>query len=323
MAAKVGVTETTLEPTCFEHPTNLKIKFWDLPGIGTPNYPDLETYCKKVPLEKYHAFLIFTKGRFSEHDKQLAQKIRLMNKSFFFIRTKIDEDVRAEKRKRSFNEAATLKKIHSYCLENLHGLLAKEEDIFLISNHYPTKWDFARLSQAILDALPKYQRESLTLSLSILTSLSTDILKKKVEILQGRMWKVASVSATIAVCPIPGLSIAVDLMLIKREIDFYRSQLGLPKEGSERFAQLSDGTQKEVQAIWATMASASHIGGLMAAYATEEAAEEVTRLIPFVGWLAASAMSWAGTYYFLKQSLKNMERVALLVLKEAVDNFDV
>lgn len=178
MAAKVGVTETTLEPTCFEHPTNLKIKFWDLPGIGTPNYPDLETYCKKVPLEKYHAFLIFTKGRFSEYDKQLAQKIRLMNKSFFFIRTKIDEDVRAEKRKRSFNENAMLKKIHSYCLENLHGLLEKENNIFLISNHYPARWDFPRLSQAILDALPMYQQESLILSLSILTSLSTDILKK-------------------------------------------------------------------------------------------------------------------------------------------------
>lgn len=96
-AAKVGVTETTLEPTCFEHPTNPKIKFWDLPGIGTPHYPDLETYCKKVPLEKYHAFLIFTKDRFTENDKQLARKIGSMNKSFFFIRTKIDENARAER----------------------------------------------------------------------------------------------------------------------------------------------------------------------------------------------------------------------------------
>ena len=319
-AAKVGVTETTLEPTCFEHPTNPKIKFWDLPGIGTPNYPNLETYCKKVPLANYHAFLIFTKDRFSEYDKQLAEKIRLMKKSFFFIRSKIDEAIRAEERKRSFNEAATLRKIRSYCLENLHGLLEKE-DVFLISNHHPIKWDFARLSQAILDALPMYQQVSLTLSLSILTSLSTDILKKKVEILQGRMWKVASASAAIAVFPIPGLSIVADLALIHKEINFYRSQLGLPKEGSKRFANLSDGTQKEVKAIWAMMASASHIGGLMAVNATEQAAEEITRTIPIVGWFAASAMSWAGTYYFLNKTLKEMEKVALLVLKEAVDNF--
>lgn len=324
MAATVGVTEQTAEPTGYDHPTNPKIKFWDLPGIGTPKYPDLETYCRKVPLAKYHAFLIFTKDRFTDNDKQLAQKIgEEEKKSFFFTRTKIDENVRAEKRKRSFSEDAMLKDIRSNNLENLDGLLRKGEDIFLISNHHPAKWDFARLSQAILDALPMYQRESLTVSLGIITSLSTDILKRKVEILKGRMWKVASVSGAVAVVPAPGLSIAADFALIQREISFYRSQLGLPEEGSERFAMLSDNTEKEVKAIWATMTSVSHIGGLMAAYATEQAAEEVTRFIPFVGWLAAGALSFAGTYYFLKQRLKEMEKVALLVLKEAVDNFAI
>ena len=33
-AAETGVTETTLVPTIYPHPTNEKIKFWDLPGIG-------------------------------------------------------------------------------------------------------------------------------------------------------------------------------------------------------------------------------------------------------------------------------------------------
>ena len=33
-AAETGVTETTREPTIYPHPTNEKIKFWDLPGIG-------------------------------------------------------------------------------------------------------------------------------------------------------------------------------------------------------------------------------------------------------------------------------------------------
>ncbi|XP_015770548.1 PREDICTED: interferon-inducible GTPase 1-like, partial [Acropora digitifera] len=46
-AAEVGVAETTLEPTPYGHPTSPNIVFWDLPGIGTPNYPDLETYVQK------------------------------------------------------------------------------------------------------------------------------------------------------------------------------------------------------------------------------------------------------------------------------------
>lgn len=76
-----------------------------------------------------------------------------MNRSFFFIHTKIDENVQAEKEKKPFSEDAVLQKIGIYCLVNLDGLLGKE-DIFLISNHYPTKWDFARLSQAIQETLP-------------------------------------------------------------------------------------------------------------------------------------------------------------------------
>jgi hypothetical protein len=33
-AAKTGVKETTRDIAMYSHPTNPKIKFWDLPGIG-------------------------------------------------------------------------------------------------------------------------------------------------------------------------------------------------------------------------------------------------------------------------------------------------
>ena len=122
-AAPVDVTECTREPTPYDHPTSSNIKFWDLPGIGTPNYPDMETYVQKVQLERYHTFLIFTATRFTTNDLLLAEKIRSMKKSFFFIRTKIDENVRGESRKRAFNEEAMLMKIRRDCAENLGDLL--------------------------------------------------------------------------------------------------------------------------------------------------------------------------------------------------------
>ena len=315
-AAKVGVTEGTKELTAYDHPTNPKIKFWDLPGIGTPNYPE-ETYCEQVQLERYHAFLIFTATRFTENDLKLAEKIRSIDKKFFFIRTKIDENVRAEKRKRSFNEGAMLDEIRCYCSENLGELLTNEQDIFLISNHYPAKWDFDRLTKAILDALPTYQRESLTLSLGVLTSLSTEILKRKVEVLKGRIWMVASASGAAAMVPIPGLSVAVDIGLIMKEITFYRSQLGLPEEGSAEFAKLNVTTQDKVRKMCLT--TAAQISGLLAAYASEAAVEEYTRFIPLVGFAIAGGMSFATTYYCLKQCLEKVEESALLVLKEAAE----
>ena len=214
--------------------------------MGTPNFP-VDTYCDQVQIDKYHAFLIFTDTRFRENDLNLAEKISSIDKKFFFIRTKIDENVRAEKRSKppgSFNEEAMLEEIRADCSKNLGHLQSNTEDIFLISNHHPAKWEFDRLRKAILDVLPRYQRESLTLSLGVLKSLSTEMLKRKVEVLKGRIWMVASASAAAAMVPIPGLSVAVDIGLMIKEITFYRTQLGLPEEGSAEFANLQVNPRK-------------------------------------------------------------------------------
>ncbi|XP_068701925.1 interferon-inducible GTPase 5-like [Montipora foliosa] len=317
-AAEVKVTECTKVPTAYDHPTNPKIKFWDLPGIGTPNYPDLETYVQKVELEKYHAFLIFTATRFTENDRKLAVKIRAMQKKFFFIRTKIDENVRAESRKRSFDENAMLATIRRDCLENLGDLLSQEEDLFLISNHEPNKWDFVRLTAAILDALTRYQRESMTLSLGkAITRSSTEVFQRKVDVLKGRILIVSAASATAALVPIPGLSFAVDAALILKELSLYRSQLGLPEIGSAEFTRLHLATREKVVKVGLT--TTAQLSGFLAPYAAEAAVEEVTRYLPFIGLAVASGMSFGATYYALCRLLGAVEQAALCVLREAAE----
>ena len=312
-AAKVGVKETTRELIAYDHPTNPKIKFWDLPGIGTPNYPNMATYCEKVELEKFNAFLILTAVRFTEHDLELAKKIKSINKNFFLIRTKIDENVRAGSRMRSFDEKAMLQEIRSDCSENLGDLLSDERDIFLISNHDRDKWDFARLLQAILDALPTYQRESMVLSLG--NSVTTDIFQKKVEVLRGRIKFVASFSAVAAFFPIPGLSIAVDIPLILNEFALYRSQLDLPEKGTADFEKLQVTTQEAVGKL--SITTAAQLVAYLTVFATESAAEEAVSYIPILGSVIASTMSFTTTYTALQKCLKAVEETALLVLKEA------
>ena len=319
-AAKVGVTECSKEPTPYDHPDNPKIKFWDLPGMGTPNFP-VDTYCDQVQIDKYHAFLIFTDTRFRENDLKLAEKISSIDKKFFFIRTKIDENVRAEKRSKppgSFNEEAMLEEIRADCSKNLGHLKSNTEDIFLISNHHPAKWEFDRLRKAILDVLPRYQRESLTLSLGVLESLSTEMLKRKVEVLKGRIWMVASASAAAAMVPIPGLSVAVDIALMIKEITFYRTQLGLPEEGSAEFANLQVNTQEKVRRMCLT--TAAQVTGFLTAYAAEASVEEFARFVPLLGLAIAGGMSFATTYYALKHCLEKVEEAALSVLVEAARN---
>jgi hypothetical protein len=136
-------------------------------------------------LKKYDTFLILTAKRFNENDRLLAEKVKSLNKSFFFIRTHIDVDYESERSKKAFKEETMLNDIRKDCLKNLEGLRGGDEDVFLISNHHLAKWDFARLTKAILDGLQFRQVECLTLSLHLFTSFSKDILKKKIEILRG------------------------------------------------------------------------------------------------------------------------------------------
>ena len=322
-AAPVGFLECTREPTPYDHPTNSNIKFWDLPGIGSPDYPDLDTYCNKVQLEKYHTYLIFTTSRFSVNDLKLAEKVRLMKKKFFFIRTKIDENIRAEKRKRKqeFDEEEMLARIRKNCFISLGNLLTDDQDIFLISNHDPDKWEFARLTQAILDALTRYQRESMTFSLGkVITRSSDDIFQRKVDALRQRIWKVATASGAVAAIPVPGLSFAVDAALILRELSLYRSQLGLPEIGSAEFVQLHFATKEKVLSV--TLTTAAQLSPYFASYAASTAIEEFARYIPFIGVAIASGISFSATYYALSKLLTNVEEVAKLFLKEAANVVD-
>ena len=262
----------------------------------------------------------------------MAREIKKQGKSFFFIRTKIDENYRAEKRKKSFNEGKMLHDIRIDCLKNLaeerYNSISGEDNIFLISNHSPRKWDFDRLTRAILDALPRYQRESLTLSLNALTSLSTEIIKRKVEIFRGRMRLVAGASAAAACVPIPGLSFGVDIVLISYEISQYLAQLGIPKEGSQIFEILDDIIKKEVVSLNLNFASVPGISECLARVASAGiVTKEFVRFIPFIGSIMAGRLSFASTFAVLRMALNKIEEVALAVLKDAaqrsVDNLDL
>ena len=263
----------------------------------------METYVQKVQLEKYHAFLIFTGNRFTRNDLLLAEKIRSMKKSFFIVRTKIDVDVRAHSRKRSFNEEAMLMKIRCDCAENLGDLLSNEEDIFLISNHEVDKWDFVRLTQAIL-----------SLGRAI-TRSSTEIFQRKVIVLKGRIWKVAAVSAAAAIFPFPRVSVAIDNALISSELRLYRSQLGLPEEGSAEFAKLSLATKEKVKKV--ALTTSTKLIEFLEPYVAEAFGKEVARYLPYVDLAIASGMSFGATYYALHKLLGAVEDAALSVLKEA------
>ena len=310
-AAETGVTETTTEPKGYRHPRNKNIVFWDLPGIGTPNFSELKKYCDEVGLKEYDILLILTSKRFTENNRLLAEEVKSFKKSFFFVRTHVDENYRAESRKDNFDEKKMLDKIRGDCLKNLKNLKVEDEEVFLISNNDPDKWDFPRLIKAIEDDLPLSQKESLMLSL---TTLSKELVVEKAQILRGRIWRIAGVSCFGAVIPVSGISIALDAALLTRELDSYKSQLGLPEETSKFFNRLTPEMKETIRKY--CISGVTEIRNLLAPYCASATAEEIARYVPILGSAIAGGISFASTYYFLHASLNELEQTAMDFLDE-------
>ncbi|PIO14143.1 hypothetical protein AB205_0046280 [Aquarana catesbeiana] len=141
-SAQTGVVETTMEPTPYPHPKNKSVTYWDLPGTGTPNFKASE-YLDKVQFQRYDFFIIIASERFKENHILLAGEIQKMKKKFYFVRSKIDRDLRdsQERRPKTFNEKELLEKIRQDCFnplkDNLNNI--KSDSVFLVSSFQPEK----------------------------------------------------------------------------------------------------------------------------------------------------------------------------------------
>lgn len=118
-AAPTGCVETTTVVTPYPHPNYPNVTLWDLPGIGTTKFP-ADKYLKHVGFEKFDFFIIISDTRFRENDVTLAQEIQKMEKKFYFVRSKIDNDLQAAQRsQRDFNQEKTLEQIRENCIQGM------------------------------------------------------------------------------------------------------------------------------------------------------------------------------------------------------------
>ena len=133
--------------------------------------------------------------------------------------------------------------------------------------------------------------------------------------ISGRIWKVAAASFTGALIPLPGVSIAVDAILLRKEIDLYLSQLiGLSNENSDEFLKITPELRQKLQKFWAERTD--QIPQLIAAYGASSAVEEAARYIPMLGIVIAGSISFSSTYCFLQRYLNKLESTGLEFIDE-------
>ncbi|XP_067305754.1 immunity-related GTPase family, e4 isoform X2 [Pseudorasbora parva] len=200
-SAPTGITETTKQMTMYTHPTKPNIRLWDLPGTGMPKFK-ANKFLKDVKFETYDLFIIISSERFKENDVFLAKEIQKKKKSFYFVRTKIDNDIRSVAQKRNFNEQQVLCTIREDCIRNLKEV--GNPKVFLISSYDLGKYEFQKLVDTLEFDLSEHKRFALVQSLPV---CSLAMLEKKKEAMEKLIWLAALASGLGAFVPAPVVSL--------------------------------------------------------------------------------------------------------------------
>lgn len=265
-------------------------------------------------------FIIISSERFKENDVKLAKEIVKQGKKFYFVRSMIDRSLDSEKRKKSFNEEATLQMIRKHCIQELEKNGAESPTVFLISSFHLGKYDFPELENTFEKELPSHKRHALLLALPNMTQ---EIHKKKKAAFEANIWKVALMSGLVGAVPIPCISIAVDVAIILAETLRYTKAFGIDSKSLENLANRTGVSFQELTAELKSnlnkYLSTDVIAiKLMTTQPLAMMAEEGLRFLPVIGSILASHLSFGITYAFLKSCLEELaddaQRVLIKVL---------
>ncbi|XP_048461015.1 T-cell-specific guanine nucleotide triphosphate-binding protein 2-like [Rhincodon typus] len=197
-AAPTGNEETRIEPTEYPYQDLPHVQLWDLPGTNSFGF-ELNHYLTKVNFENYDFFIIISQSRFRENDADLAKKIQEQGKEFYYVRAKIDNDVRSLKRQGAdLNEGWD--RIRRDCVSNFQSVEVTPPAIFLISSFDREEYDFPELKNTLARDLPRIKSNIFSLSIP---KIMTEITEYKQRMLQKRVWILTIFNGSVGALPLP------------------------------------------------------------------------------------------------------------------------
>ncbi|XP_051867242.1 interferon-inducible GTPase 5-like [Pristis pectinata] len=304
-AAPTGCTETTTVITPYPHPTLPNVHYYDFPGLNTPKFP-MKTFMKNTQFSQYDLGIIVTDSRFTENDQLLAKALEKAGKPIYLVRSKIDDTVRAESRRKGYNQEQMLQRVREQCISSLKAAAIKEPRVFLYSAFDLDQYDFPKLKEIVV------------------SHLSEAAIDSKRDALRGFIQIVAVLSGVISANPVPGLSLACDLPVIASGILIIRQTLGLDDRSLGKLAQrvgtsvaeLRRGTEHDW--VFGEITREQVILLLQrSTVAALTAVELVLDFVPILGSIFGATTSFGVTFAMLNNSLNEMVETAEIVLRNA------
>nr|XP_005995735.1 PREDICTED: interferon-inducible GTPase 5-like [Latimeria chalumnae] len=322
-AAETGSIETTMTPTKYPYPNNRNINLWDLPGIGTLKFK-ADEYLQQVNFSQYDFFIIIASERFKENHAKLACEIQKMGKRFYFVRSKIDSEIAAlKKRKKStFSEVVMLEEVRKNSIECLQKQGVERPQVYLVSCLELDKFDFNKLQETLQQELSAHKRDAFLLSLP---NISKTILLRKKKLMRNQIWKLASISCVVATIPIPGVSVVCNAAILVKMLTRYCKDFGLDEEALARLAKKVDKPVEDLKSVIKSPLAGQISSDLVFKLLTKTAcgglmvSGSFLRTIPFIGGAVAGGISFGATYYMLENFLDGLSEDAQKVLEKAFD----
>ncbi|KAF7242394.1 Interferon-inducible GTPase 5 [Varanus komodoensis] len=318
-AAVTGVIETTAWPSPYQHPRLPRVRLWDLPGTGTPCF-QAERYLKQVGFERYDFFIIVASERFRQNHAELARAIGAMGKRFYFVRSKVDQDLRASQKRRPacFQEARVLREIEADCIRHLKQEGLDSPKVFLVSSFELHRFDFQRLQDTLAEELEGHKRHALLLSFPSVTAAAV---QKKKEALRRHIWKKALLACVVSA--MPGRSLHINIPMIMKTLHSYRQNFGLDEDSLGALAVMCSKTQcilkTQVCSALGKDLSENAVQTILsqAALGGQVAARVLKNRLPFFDSIVAGGISFVATYYLLHTALDSFALDAQRVLERA------
>lgn len=318
-AAKTGVVETTASPTPYHHPHLPHVRLWDLPGIGTPAL-QARKYLQLVRFERYDFFIIVTSERFRENHAELARAVAAMGKRFYFVRSKVDQDLRASQQRRPtlFQEAQVLQQIEADCTRQLKNEGLENPKVFLISSFHLHRFDFHRLQDTLAEELEGHKRHTLLLSFPSVTAAA---LQKKKRSLRQHIWKTALLACIISA--LPGHPFHLNVPVLVNTLKNYQLHFGLDDASLEALAAAVSKPpcelKNQVRSTFVRDLSGDAVQGFLkqAAVCGQVMVTVLKSKVPVFNNLVAGAVSFVAAYYLLHTALDSFAEDAQRVLERA------
>ncbi|XP_067853458.1 interferon-inducible GTPase 5-like [Heptranchias perlo] len=319
-AAETGTTETTKEPAPYPHPNLPNVYFWNLPGIGTMKFP-ANKYLTEIKFKRYDFFIIISQSRFTENDAKLAKEIKQQGKNFYFVRSKIDNDLNSLKMEGvNINTDEELGKIREYSVSKLKEAGILTPTVFLISNFKMNEFDFPKLKETLTNNLDDIKKQVFLLSLP---NTTLEIVESKRKELEKRISMLVKFSGAVGAMPVPDLSFACDIGILIKAFKDFRQCLSLDDASLQRLAIMAgkpvEVLKAEVKTPLEGEISVELVKKMLrgSTVVPISAVDFARNFIPVIGSLVGAGSSCHLTYKLLNKALNDLTENAQRVVKAA------